>query len=275
MWKLMKAAMTILGLIASIISVAKLISVGLTSGATGVLALCFKWWDSLLNVLFGWATPYVATGLLQLASWIPINVVLLEHWYHILVLMSLYVTGDIVADWSRRYSEASRKRARNRTVSAILTVIVGYPLAISVSAIAGTVDLTGTDRLGVIYAISGFVLYQLFRSLLNGMLFPHDDKSRWETIVHFFWRMPFMDVVCGLLALAIGTYGPMPNLLVLVIFVVLIAVLRNLLVPAIFVLSTKGADIAFWFRLATVRLGLRVLAVVLAAVVVVLGGAGF
>ena len=64
-----------------------------------------------------------------------------------------------------------------------------------------------------------------------------------------------------------------PNILVLLLFVVLYALSAKLLVPALYVRSQRRPWPEF-FGFATVKVGLRVLAIVAAAVLVVLGNAG-
>jgi len=266
MWKVLR----FLALGAAVLSVASLVYIGFAVNRTGPFVLMLTYYESILQVLFSPVEPLLITILSKISNWLNFDPELFEHWRHVLVPMLLFVTSDVKLDLARR-----------RYPSTIATVLFGYPIAMLASGLSGTAPLDNPNMLAIIWAIFGFVVYQLFRAVLGTVFHPHKDKTRVSTFLHFFWRFPFMDGAIGLVVVVTGQVAResgffVPNLVLLFVFVIMVAI-KNIVQPAIF--SARTTDDFDEFRrkyltLATPRSGREILAVILGGFIFVAINAG-
>jgi hypothetical protein len=261
MWKIVKLLTTVF----AAASIARLIYIGFAVEPLGPLIILLTTYDQMLDFLLGWANPCLFEILSYLSQWLPIQPKLNDHWHHVLVPFVLYISSDVglQIEKGRKGGVANTSASKNQHFfKAIITLILGYLIALFASMMSATVELEDPSMLPVIWAIVGFVSYGLMESILNAALFKHSDKTHWQTFTHFFGRFPLVDGIMGgtiiFVGLRLTQQGiPVSNLLMLFVFVVAMA-LRNLLQPAFYVWRVNSNGRRFWTeykRLSTVHHG--------------------
>ncbi len=115
---------TFLSAIFGTLSVVMLIKHGFAVSFVSSLQIVLNFYDQAMQVLFGWAEPWIKQELAALRDWIGWNLQLYPHWKYIFVLISIYfirgVPGELYKSltWDRGKELADHKRFKLLTRNA-------------------------------------------------------------------------------------------------------------------------------------------------------------
>ncbi len=105
---------------------------GLNSGLGSAFQLLLEYYDRVVGLVLGWATPYIESGLARF-GW---NLSLYPQWKHILVLMCIYFLRNSLISYG----------AKDRGIGHF-ELVWGVTVALVASIAAGTIPLTSEDRI--------------------------------------------------------------------------------------------------------------------------------
>ena len=137
---------------------------GLDYGFGPTLQLLLDYYESLTQVLLGWAEPYLKDTLADLRDLVGWDLKLYPHWKHIFVLMMVYFSARLRSAWA----------VGERTSAAFLWV-TGLVWAFLSSVAAGSVPImpgtrTTTSMLVAIFPVIGVFLFDLSENVWTSVL---------------------------------------------------------------------------------------------------------
>jgi len=178
---------TWLGLILGAMSVLALIRHGFNYGFGPTFTLLLTYYESLIHALIGWwAEPIIKAWLAALSAYFSWDLDLYSHWKHVLVLMSIYFSGD----WRTLLGFGQFGRAA-------IFGLWGLIVAFCFSAVAGIVPEEPRDFVAnawtagipvagyLTYALGGNGLIVLWRSDLSGRRTEVFSLWAWQAFGRF------------------------------------------------------------------------------------------
>lgn len=195
-----------------------------------------------------------------------LNFTLYDHWVHLLVPISLFISSDIATDFSR---------VKERKVfirSALYAVFYGYLIACIGSFFSGLLPLDEQTLKNAVLVMLTFVIYQVVRCIVSGMLLNKVEKgeTRIQAIMDYLYRFAFYDALMLIISVVIWLviavrFVDLPPLGVIILYMFLMTVPRFVL-PAIyayknFAWKVQGISSGFrqYLNLGTVKVGWRIL----------------
>lgn len=151
-------------------------------GISKPILLVLQYYNSLLNFLLGWLTPYITSILTYINNFIWWKLELGEHWKHIFVLLWIYFVTNASTNWGL-----------NRKWYATLTLIWGLQAALISSVIAATLPLQGVfSIIAALSPILGIIYFEFGRSafcaifMISTPAFDAKDKLRVDIFNYYF-----------------------------------------------------------------------------------------
>ncbi len=201
-----------LGTAVAALSIVKLISYGFEHGLSLPMGRMLKYFDKLLDFLFGWMEPPIKLALSFVARISSHNFLLLPHWRYVFIILWLCVVAFARAFWA----EGNRKQAW-------LTLAWGSPIALASAVAAGTVPLGSTIGEPAAHAFSHVVtVFTDDRGVVYwiGLLPPLADFP----LVAVFPVLGIGLFFFGLILFIVKKYPPAPKFLLLLLLSALIFV---------------------------------------------------
>ena len=197
------------GTLLGTLSILKLIERSLARTFSDTLQLLVNTYDEIIQRLFGWAEPLVHDGLQR----IGLDLMLEPHWKHVVVLLGLYFSRNIVVTWSTRGPGTAVVRAIWGTLIAALTGIG-----------VGTVSVLDQDvfahSLIALLPLLGATLFDLGNDLWGAVWFRGKNSTMWQ---YFKFEARFVVlravvgtlIVAGVLTIPQVAQSPSPGLVAL------------------------------------------------------------
>lgn len=267
--------LTWIGLILGAMSVLAIVQNALNAGFGPTLTLLLGYYENLIHALIGWwLEPFVGTWVEAVSAYLGWSLQLHSHWKHVLVLMTIYFSGD----WRTLL-------AFQQPIRAALFGLWGVIVALLTSVAAGTVASAAqgyTANLWIacapvcgylIYALGGSGLLILWRPDLLGQ--RGRVYGRWAAEAVFRFALGIVIAAVGL-TLPIVAQQRSPGLVMLALLVVILA-LYWVVIGLLHAIGSRGADegVADAFRRqGNARVGAAILGSFISAALLVLGNAG-
>lgn len=132
----------ILGKILAVFSVVSLIKKAFDKGFAYFFSVVIDYYNKLINALFGWADPFLASFVDYLNSIFELNLDLLSHWKHILVLLNIYFLRIASINFEYGYKKTG-----------VFAGISGFIISFLASIIIGSISLNELNLLTVFKAL--------------------------------------------------------------------------------------------------------------------------
>jgi hypothetical protein len=220
----MKSTLWWLGLIFGTLSVVMLIKHGFDYGFVAPLQLVLDFYEQAMQLLFGWAEPWLREQLVGLRAWFGLDLSLYGHWKHVFLLMMLYFNANARILW----------RPGDKLLAIFLFavgVIIALGVAIGVSVVSLRDPLSPPLLISV--PILGVVIHELAMALWEATFRERPPGMSWWARLRIDHRLVRWAIVLGTGAfvVSISDYGralikqfPGVGLLVLALFIVLFAI---------------------------------------------------
>lgn len=273
MLKTANTTRAILGFIVAVLSIDELLRQALGLGLAAPLKSVLDFYVKIVEGLFGWADPYLKNFFNYLKDQIGIHLQLYPHWKYIFVPMWFYFFADVKTMWGNQ-----------RRPSALFFVVFGGLVALISSVAAGTTPLDTKSLLPMIFPTIGFIIYSIVLAVWDGIFHVPEGYTGWKMFRYYGTAYPVANILIAvtILFIVIGfqlteIQIPSLSLVLLILFVVAMA-FRNIAVCAAIATFDRAPGESWIHRFhafATQRHGFFVLAVIGAALVFAILGAGF
>ncbi|MDZ4690265.1 hypothetical protein [Terricaulis sp.] len=186
---------SVLGLLASALSLASLIIQGFQLGLSAPIGAMLAYYEGLLHALLGWAEPILLRLADFASAWLGIEIRLSPAWKHVFVLVWLYFSVD-----------ARSSFLQQRPITASATLVVG--LGVSVASVGAVSWANGSDLASVVFAtafpILGFVIHAIIESVLTTAFYRFPGRSVVQSLRYYLMTEVLSALLAGGVAIAVA-----------------------------------------------------------------------
>ncbi|WP_395646132.1 hypothetical protein [Terricaulis sp.] len=184
---------SVLGLGASMLSLASLIFQGFELGVSAPIAAMLHFYEAVLSALFGWAEAPLAQLARAVGRWLGAIVRPAPEWKHLFVLVWLYFSTDARSSFMQK-----------RTITATATLALGALVSVAAALASGGGAETGDVLLAVGVPLTGFLLHAIIESVLTTAFYREPGRSLAHSMRYYFMTEVLSAVIAGAAAIAIA-----------------------------------------------------------------------
>ncbi len=134
-----------LSLLLAALSLFALLNQGVNLGLTEPMEVLLEWWEAFLQLMFGWAEPYLRALVLELFG---VEITLYPHWRYLITLLALFFLADSQIAWSffnvgQDLSVFNFYRIR-AIIEPVLATVIALTAAVGLGALSPQSDMFGT-----------------------------------------------------------------------------------------------------------------------------------
>lgn len=195
---------SVLGLGASMLSLASLIFQGFELGISAPVAAMLHFYESLLAALLGWTEAPLAKLARAASGWIGLTLHPAPEWKHVFVLVWLYFSTDARSSFMQK-----------RTITATATLIFGALVSVAAAIASGGGASPGLSSLlwAIGVPLAGFLLHAIIESVLTTMFYREPHRTAAHSLRYYFMTEVLSALVAGAAAIVVAialapTAGP-------------------------------------------------------------------
>lgn len=219
--RLFQRTLQVGGSFLAVMSVTKLIFVGMNDGPAASLRLLFDWYSALIELGRAALEPYLQPAIAFVAQRLDLGLTLSPNWHHIFAPMLLYFNSEVLTN-----------RLRTRNANLWAGIGLGVPLAL-LSGVRVPIEWLGDGiATDLIAPVSATVFFALLQTYLTSQWDRPANQTFWQTFGYYMiWTVsPHVAIganviTAGAIADAYLTESQRPAAVVVIMlaFVVLIA----------------------------------------------------